>query len=102
MFVHWQKITLVGVGLLGGSLGLAIKERKLASKVDGLVRRSASIAECEKLGVVDHATRDLKRAVDGADLVVLCTPIGRMAELVKEMLPALKKGAIVTDVGSVK
>ncbi len=102
MFVHWQKITLVGVGLLGGSLGLAIKERKLASKVDGLVRRSASIAECEKLGVVDHATRDLTRAVEGADLVVLCTPIGRMTELAKEMLPALKKGAIVTDVGSVK
>ena len=102
MAVHWQKITLVGVGLLGGSLGLAIKERKLAAKVDGFVRRTASIAECEKLGVVNHATCDLKRAVADADLVVLCTPIGRMAELVKEMLPALKKGVIVTDVGSVK
>src|SRR5579871_2865450 len=102
MVVQWQKITLVGVGLLGGSLGLAIKERKLAAKVDGFVRRSASIGECEKLGVVDHATRDLKRAVADADLVILCTPIGQMTELVKEMLPALKKGAIVTDVGSVK
>ena len=102
MAVQWQKITLVGVGLLGGSLGLAIKERKLAAKVDGFVRRSASIAECEKLGVVDHVTRDLKRAVADADLVILCTPIGRMTELVKEMVPELKKGAIVTDVGSVK
>jgi prephenate dehydrogenase len=102
MTVRRQKITLVGVGLLGGSLGLAIKERRLAAKVDGFVRRTASIKECEKLGVVDHATRDLKRAVEGADLVILCTPIGRMAELAKEMLPALKKGAVVTDVGSVK
>jgi prephenate dehydrogenase len=100
--MRWQKITLVGVGLLGGSLGLAIKQRKLAPKVDGFVRRSASIGECETLGVVDHATRDLKRAVENADLVILCTPIGRMVELTKEMLPALKKGAIVTDVGSVK
>jgi cyclohexadieny/prephenate dehydrogenase len=100
--MHWQKITLVGVGLLGGSLGLAIKQRKLAAKVDGFVRRSASIAECEKLGVADHVTRDLGRAVDGADLVVLCTPIGRMRELTEKMLPALKPGALVTDVGSVK
>jgi cyclohexadieny/prephenate dehydrogenase len=100
--MHWQKITLVGVGLLGGSLGLAIKQRKIAAKVDGFVRRSASIAECEKLGVVDHVTRDLGRAVDGADLVILCTPIGRMRELTEKMLPALKPGALVTDVGSVK
>lgn len=102
MLVQWQKITLVGVGLLGGSLGLAIKERKLASRVDGLVRRAASVGECKKLGVVDHATQDLKGAVENADLVILCTPIGRMVEVTKEMLPALKKGAIVTDVGSVK
>ncbi len=100
--MHWQKITLVGVGLLGGSLGLAIKQRRLAAKVDGFVRRSASIAECEKLGVVDHATRDLARAVEDADVVVLCTPIGRMRELAEKMLPGLKRGAIVTDVGSVK
>ncbi len=100
--MHWQKVTLVGVGLLGGSLGLAIKQRRLAAKVDGFVRRSVSIGECEKMGVVDHATRDLKRAVENADLVVLCTPLSRMRDLTEQMLPALKKGAVVTDVGSVK
>ncbi len=100
--MHWQKVTLVGVGLLGGSLGLAIKQRRLASKVDGYVRRSVSIGECEKLGVVDHATRDLKRAVENADLIILCTPLGRMRDLTQQMLPALKRGAVVTDVGSVK
>lgn len=102
MPVHWQKITLVGVGLLGGSLGLAIKQRKLASKVDGHVRRSVTIGECERMGVVDHATRDIQRAVENADLVILCTPLGQMREVTEKMLPALKKGAIVTDVGSVK
>lgn len=101
-FVQFQKITLAGIGLLGGSLGLAIKQRGLAKKVDGLVRRSASIAECDRLGVVDHATRDPLRAVENADLVVLCTPLARMREVLQQMLPALKLNAIITDVGSAK
>jgi prephenate dehydrogenase len=100
--MHWQKITLVGVGLLGGSLGLAVKQRRLADRIEGYVRRTASIAECDKLGVVDHATRDLARAVANADLVILCTPLSQMRELGLKMLPSLKPGAIVTDVGSVK
>lgn len=100
--MRWQKITIVGVGLLGGSLGLAIKQRRLAAKVDGYVRRTNSIAECEKLGVVDHATRDLGRAVENAELVILCTPLSQMGELTEKMLPSLRKGAVVTDVGSVK
>lgn len=100
--MQFQKITIVGVGLLGGSLGLAIKQRKLAAKVDGYVRSSATISDCEKVNVVDHATRDLARAVEHADLIILCTPISRMRELAGQMLPALKPGAIVTDVGSVK
>jgi len=100
--VDFRKITLAGVGLLGGSLGLAVKQRGLAVKVDGLVRRSAGIAECNKLGVVDYATRDPLRAVEDADLVVMCTPLARMREVLQQMLPALKRGAILTDVGSVK
>ena len=98
----WQKVTLVGVGLLGGSLGLAVKERRLAAHVHGYVRRAESIQECRKLGVVDTATSDLLQAVDGADLVVLCTPLGQMQALVQAMGPALKPGTLVTDVGSVK
>ena len=99
---QWEKITLVGVGLLGGSLGLAIKERRLAFRVAGYVRRPESIAECEKTGAVDKADTDLWRAVEKADLVILCTPIAQMASLTAKMLPALKRGCIVTDVGSVK
>jgi len=100
--VRWQKVSLIGVGLLGGSLGLAIKQRRLAAKVDGFVRRTVSIGECEKIGAVDHATRDLARAVEGADLVILCTPLGQMRGIAEKMLTALQPGAIVTDVGSVK
>lgn len=95
-------MTIIGVGLLGGSLGLAIKKRRLAREVAGYVRRAGSVVECQKLRVVDLATRDLMRAIKGAELIVLCTPISRMRRLVEQMLPALKPGAIVTDVGSVK
>jgi prephenate dehydrogenase len=100
--VHWKQVTLVGVGLLGGSLGLALRKRRLADCVTGFVRRSAGIVECEKAGAVDRATQDLGLAVSEADLVVLCTPIAQMRSLTKEMLPFLRPGAIVTDVGSVK
>lgn len=100
--VHFRKITIVGVGLLGGSLGLAIKRRRLASEVAGYVRRAASIAECKAAGAVDSCTQDLHEALADADLVVLCTPLAQMLPLLKEMRPAIKRGAIITDVGSVK
>jgi prephenate dehydrogenase len=100
--MHWPKITLIGVGLLGGSLGLAIRKRRLAGRTVGYVRRTTSIAECQKLGVVDEADSDLWRAVEKADLVILCTPLAQMLELTEKMLPALQRGALVTDVGSVK
>jgi prephenate dehydrogenase len=100
--VLFRKITIVGVGLLGGSIGLAVKRRRLAREVAGFVRRPASLKDCEKAGAVDYATTDLLAAVSNADLVILCTPLARMRSRVVEMLPALKRGAIVTDVGSVK
>ena len=100
--VRFQKITIVGVGLLGGSLGLAIRRRRLAKQVCGYVRRAASIKDCERVGAMDFTTSDLLAVVRDADLVILCTPLAQMRSLVIQMLPALKRGAIVTDVGSVK
>ena len=98
----FRKITIIGVGLLGGSIGLAVKRRKLARQTAGFVRRAASLKDCERAGAVDFATTDLLAAVWDADLVILCTPLAQMRSRVREMLPALKRGAIVTDVGSVK
>jgi prephenate dehydrogenase len=100
--VQFRKITIIGVGLLGGSIGLAVKRRRLAREVAGFVRRAASLKECEKVGALDYATTDLLAAVSGADLVILCTPLAQMRSLAEQFLPALKRGAIVTDVGSVK
>lgn len=74
----------------------------MAGSVVGFVRRAASVEECKGCGAVNYATLDLKRAVAGAELIVMCTPIAQMLGLLKQMLPALKPGTIVTDVGSVK
>jgi len=100
--MHLEEITLIGAGLLGGSLGLAIRQRQLSVKVRAFVRRPESVAECQRLGVAHVATQDMKEAVSRADLVILCTPLSQMRELALQMRPFLKPGVVVTDVGSVK
>ena len=100
--MQWKKVALIGVGLLGGSLGLALKQRRKAAVVAGFVRRRASIRECKRMRAVDYATLDLLEAVRGADLIILCTPIAQMRSLAERLIPVLEQGAIITDVGSVK
>jgi prephenate dehydrogenase len=100
--VQFGKITIIGVGLLGGSIGLAARKNRVAREIAGFVRRQKNISDCEKFGAMDFATTDLLAAVSNSDLVILCTPLAQMLPLTKQFLPALKRGAIVTDVGSVK
>jgi prephenate dehydrogenase len=100
--VQFRKITVVGVGLLGGSVGLAVRRLGLADEIAGYVRSQKAVANCEKSGAADYATTDLLAAVSHADLVILCTPLAQMRLLAEQFLPALKPGALVTDVGSVK
>jgi prephenate dehydrogenase len=100
--MHWRKVTLLGVGLLGGSLGMALRKRGLANQVHGYVRRETSVRECIQAGAVDSASTQLPESVRDADLIVLCTPLAQMAGLARAVLPAVSAGALVTDVGSVK
>lgn len=100
--VQFEKVSLIGVGLLGGSLGMALRRRKLAREVWGLVRREASLAECLEQGAADFTTLEPAHAVRDADLVVLCTPVGQMRGLLEKCLPHFASGVLVTDVGSVK
>ncbi len=100
--MQFGKITIIGVGLLGGSIGLAARKNRVAREIAGFVRRQKNISDCEKFGAMDFATTDLLAAVSNSDLVILCTPLAQMLPLTKQFLPALKRGAIVTDVGSVK
>ncbi len=100
--VTLDKLTIIGAGLLGGSIGLAARARGLARRVSALVRRPESLAECQALGIANEVTLDPAEAVAGADLVVLCTPISGLTGLAKRTLPDLKPGTVVTDVGSTK
>jgi prephenate dehydrogenase len=97
-----RNVAIIGVGLLGGSLGLALRKRRLARTVTGFARRAATVTQARKLKALDDCLLDLRSAVRDADLIVLCTPLAQMKPLVNQMLPALKRGVIVTDVGSVK
>ena len=96
------KVALIGVGLLGGSLGRALRQRACAGEVVGYARRPETLQECELTGATDHTSLDLNAVVRDADLIVLGTPLGEMGPMTRRLLPVLKAGAIVTDVGSVK
>ena len=100
--VHFARVAVVGTGLLGGSLALAIRERGLAREVVAVVRREQARREVVVLGIADRAERELAAGVRGADLVVLASPVEAMRGLVAQLAPHLGAGAIVTDVGSVK
>ena len=97
-----RKLSILGPGLLGGSIGLAARHRKVAARVAIWARRPEAADEAYKLGVADEATTDLSQTVADAELVVLATPIGAMGALAEQMRPSLSNGCVVTDVGSVK
>jgi prephenate dehydrogenase len=97
-----RKLSILGPGLLGGSIGLAARHRKVARRVSIWARRPDAADQAYQLGAADEATNDLGKVLADAELVVLATPIGAMRGLVEQMLPALPAGCVVTDVGSVK
>lgn len=101
-FDPFQRLAVLGLGLLGGSVAWAARKRGLAREVVGHGRREAPLRDAIERGLVDRAEVDPAAAVDGADLVVLATPVGSMAGLLRAAAPGLRRDALVTDVGSVK
>lgn len=99
---RFQRIAVLGLGLLGGSLAAAARARGLAGEVVGQGRRADPLARARARGLVDRVTRDPAEAVAGADLVVLACPVGAMAPVLAAAAEGLAPGALVTDVGSVK
>jgi len=95
-------VVIVGVGLIGGSLGMALKARRLAQRVVGVGRDQGRLEKAVALGAIDEASTDLKVGIANADIVVLCTTVGHILETVEQALEFAKPGAIVTDVGSTK
>lgn len=98
----FRKITIIGVGLMGGSIGRAIRKKKLADNVVGYFRRPQKIKEAVRLGCVDEGTSDLSKAVEETDLVILCSPVDDIITklgLLKRLVSPL---TLLTDAGSTK
>lgn len=98
----YTNVAIVGPGLIGGSMGIALRRRGVAEKVVGIGRRESSLQEAHEVGAVDKTTLDLETGVDDADLVVLATPIRAISKLMPSLANAMASGAVLTEVASTK
>jgi len=98
----FEKVCIIGVGLIGGSLGMALCSRKLAKRVIGVDINTDELQLAMELEAIHEGSIDPASAAADADLVVIATPVGLTVEMVKKIAPVVKKGCIVTDVGSTK
>jgi prephenate dehydrogenase len=98
----FKRVTIIGVGLIGGSLALAIKAQGMAREVWGVERDLGVLKKAQSLRVIDRGETNLSLSVPDSDLVVIATPVGQALKVAIEVLPLMKAGCILTDVGSVK
>ena len=98
----YDRVALIGLGLIASSMAHAIRQGGLAREIVGYARSAETRATALEIGFVDRVTESAAEAVDGADLVVLAVPVGAMGAIAAEIGPHLAPGATVTDVGSVK
>ncbi|MDJ0806458.1 MAG: prephenate dehydrogenase/arogenate dehydrogenase family protein [Gammaproteobacteria bacterium] len=97
-----QKLAIIGVGLIGGSMAQALREEGVVQEIVGCGRGKPNLQKAVELGVIDHFTHDVSAAVQGADFVVLAVPLSAMRKTFEAMLDHLAEDVVVTDVGSVK
>ena len=100
--ITFGKLAIIGLGLIGSSLGHAAKRKNLVKVIAGFDADADVRARAAKLGFTDTVTETLEEAVKDADLVILCTPVGAYKSVAQAIAPHLKPGAILSDVGSVK
>jgi len=99
---NFDTVCIIGLGLIGGSIGLSMKKNNFESKVIGYAKTERTLSRAVERGLVDDAEKNLVKAVNGADLIILATPLSTFKSIIKEIAPFLKKGSIVTDTGSAK
>jgi cyclohexadieny/prephenate dehydrogenase len=100
--MQFDIITIVGAGLIGGSLGLAAKQRRLARTVRGIGRKQASLERARAVGAIDEGFLEPGPALKGAGLVIFCTPVDRIADQILEYSACYSPGTLLTDAGSTK
>jgi prephenate dehydrogenase len=99
---YFNRIAIIGIGLLGGSIARTARKNGLAGGVTGCGRKKERLEYALANGIADRVTHDPREAVRGADLVVVCTPVGLIPEMLKSIAGGIEQRAIVTDVGSTK
>jgi prephenate dehydrogenase len=97
-----SKVAILGPGLLGGSIALALRQRAPDAEIAVWARRESAVVEVQKARIASIASTELEPVVRGAEVVVLCVPIGSMAALAEKIAHLILPDALVTDVGSVK
>lgn len=97
-----RTLAIIGVGLIGGSIGLAVRQRGLAQRVIGVGRRRESLQQARDLGAIDEFSLELVGGVRSADFAVFCTPVDQIAAQVRDVAPHCQPGTILTDAGSTK
>ena len=102
MTIEWQRVCIVGVGLLGGAIGQGLKARRLAKTVVGVCRDEAKAATAVNLGAIDSASRSIDQAADQADLVIICTPVQSIVANLVQANRHAANNALLMDVGSTK
>ena len=102
MSTIYPRIALIGLGLIASSMYWAIKRGGLANEVTGFARSSKTRNKARQISLCDRVCDTAVEAVQGADLIVLCVPVGAMGKIAEEIAPSLKQGATISDVGSVK
>ena len=102
MGVLFKQMAVVGVGLIGGSLSKAVKERNLVGEILGVGRNEERLKRAKEQSIIDKYSASVDETLGEADLVVVATPVGIIVNQIREIVPFLKKGSIITDVGSVK
>ena len=100
--ILFDKIALIGIGLIGGSIALEARKRGLARSIVAATRSAETAATANRLKLADHCGTDLAAACENADLVIVCTPVGACGAVAQAIAPRLKPGCIVSDAGSVK
>jgi prephenate dehydrogenase len=100
--MHLNKIVIFGVGLIGGSVALALKESGAAPKIVGVGRNLKNLQEAIDLGVIDEAESDIGKAITDADLVLIATPVAQTPKILKAIIPHLGSKTAITDAGSTK
>jgi len=98
----FNRVAIIGLGLIGGSIGLALHKAKAAQQVTGYDLAKGSSNQARKIGAIDQPYNALADAIEGAELVILATPVGAMRSLLQEVASSINPGAVVTDVASTK